>query len=257
VSRSPRPEEGGPPLIYRATPGRYSAGEAVGIILLDCLLPLPPGDVANATTFDFPVRYQVARAASIERLIYQRDLTLLAPFIEAGRALVAQGVRAVTSDCGFMALFQEEMADALGVPVFLSSLLQIPFIHRTLRRGEKVGIISADGSNITPRHLEAVGVDGSMPVKIVGMEKSAAFRRAILDEGGVLDFNQTEADVVAQARRLVEEDPLVKAILLECSNLPQYAAAVQEAVGLPVFDFVTMINFVHSAVVRRRYAGHV
>ena len=245
----------GPPLFYRAAEGRYSAGESIGIILLDCLLPLPPGDVANAATFDFPVRFQVAKAASIKRLIYERDPTLLAPFIEAGQELVGQGVRAVTSDCGFMALFQKEMAEALEVPVFLSSLLQIPFISRTLKQGEKVGIIAADGANITALHLEAVGVEGTMPVRIVGMESSPAFRRAILDEGGVLDFEQTRAEVVAQARRLLEEDPLVKAILLECSNLPPYAAAVQEAVELPVFDFVTMINFVHSALVRRPYEG--
>ena len=244
-------------MIIRAQQGRYSAGETIGIILLDCLLPLPPGDVGNATTYPFPVRYQVARAASIERLIYDRDMSLLEPFMEAGRSLVSQGVRAVTSDCGFMALFQEEMAQELGVPVFLSSLLQIPFIQQILRREEKVGVVSAEGSKITPRHLEAVGVGFPERVVVTGMEDSAAFRRAILDEGGVLDFPAVEADVVARAQGLVEKDPLIKAILLECSNLPPYAAAVQEAVGLPVFDFNTMINFVHSSLVRQRYGGVV
>ncbi|MEW6262877.1 MAG: aspartate/glutamate racemase family protein [Thermodesulfobacteriota bacterium] len=243
-------------MIYRGRPGQYAAGEAIGILLLDCLLPLPPGDVANATTFSFPVRYKVVKAASIDRLIYQRDLTLLEPFIEAARDLIREGVKAVTSDCGFMALFQKEMANALEVPVFLSSLLQIPFIHRTLRHGEKVGVIAADGRNVTERHMRAIGWDESIPIKITGMENSPNFYNGILAEKGYLDFEKTEAEVVAQAKTLTE-DPLVKAILLECSNLPPYAAAVQEAVNLPVYDFTTLINHVFSALVRRRFQGFV
>jgi len=244
-------------MIYNASKGRYSAGEAIGILLLDALLPLPPGDVANATTFPFPVRYKVVEAASIDRLIYRRDPLLLEPFIEAGRELVREGVKAITSDCGFMALFQEEMAAALPVPVFLSSLLQVPFIHRTLGPGEIVGIIAADSRQVTERHLRAVGVDESMPVEIVGMENRPHFRSAILDEKGVLDFEKVEREVVAVAEGLVAEEEKVKAILLECSNLPPYAAAVQEAVDLPVYDFNTMINYVFSAVIRRKYDGFV
>ncbi len=244
-------------MIYKAIEGQYSAGEAIGILLLDALLPLPPGDVANATTFSFPVRYQVVKAASIDRLIYQRDPALLEPFLEAGRELVREGVKAITSDCGFMALFQKEMADALSVPVFLSSLLQVPFIHRTLRRGEKVGIIAADSRQVTEQHLRAVGVDESMPVKIAGMETQPNFYNAILAEKGALDFEKAEQEVVGVARKLVEDDDRVKAILLECSNLPPYARAVQEAVNLPVYDFITMINHVFSAVVRKRFDGRV
>jgi len=244
-------------MIYTARQGQYSAGEAIGILLLDALLPLPPGDVANATTFSFPVRYKVVKAASIDRLIYQRDPALLEPFIKGGRELVREGVKAITSDCGFMALFQQEMADALPVPVFLSSLLQIPFIHRTLRRGEKVGIIAADSRQVTERHLRAVGVDESMPVKVAGMENQPNFYNAILLEKGALDYAKAEQEVVGVAKRLVAEDDQVRAILLECSNLPPYAAAVQEAVNLPVYDFITMINHVFSAVVRKRFEGWV
>ena len=244
-------------MIYQARQGQYSSGETIGILLLDALLPLPPGDVANATTFAFPVRYKVVKAASIDRLIYQRDPALLEPFVEGGRELVREGVKAITSDCGFMALFQQEMADALPVPVFLSSLLQVPFIHRTLRRGEKVGIIAADSRQVTERHLRAVGVDESMPVKVAGMENQPNFYNAILAEKGSLDFEKAEQEVVGVAKRLVAEDDKVKAILLECSNLPPYAAAVQVAVNLPVYDFITMINHVFSAVVRKRFDGWV
>lgn len=244
-------------MMYQAVQKQYSAGEAIGILLLDALLPLPPGDVANATTYPFPVRYQVVKAASIDRLIYQRDPELLKPFIDGAWELVHAGVRAITSDCGFMALFQEKMADEIPVPVFLSSLLQVPFIHRTLRKGEKVGIIAADSRQLTERHLRAVGVTEEMPVKIVGMNEKEGFRAAILEEKGYLDFEKVEAEVVEQALKLTENDDTVKSILLECSNLPQYAAAVQKAVNLPVYDFNTMIGHVYSALVRKPYQGFV
>ncbi len=66
-----------------------------------------------------------------------------------------------------------------------------------------------------------------------------------------------EKEVVEAALELIERDPSVKAILLECSMLPPYSKAVQEATGLPVFDFITMIDHVYSSVVQRRYDGYM
>ena len=236
---------------------RYIAGEAIGILIIDCLLPLPPGDVANATTYPFPVRYRVVKAASSNRLIYERDPSLLPLFIEAGWELIHEGVKALTGDCGYLALFQKELADEFPVPVFMSSLLQIPFIHRTLRRGEKVGIICADKSNLTEQLLRNVGVDENIPVQIAGMEDVPGFYDPIVRQKRILDFERVEAEVVRQAKELVANDDKVKVILLECSDLPPYAAAIQEAVNLPVFDFNTMINYIFSSLVRYRYDGFV
>jgi len=244
-------------MIYHAREGQYSAGEPIGILLLDALLPLPPGDVAHAATYPFPVRFHVVKAASIDRLIYQRDPALLQPFIDGAQALVAQGVRAVTSDCGFMALFQKEIAAAVPVPVFLSSLLQVPFIHHTLTPGEAVGIITADKAQLTPRHLRAVGITPDMPVVIGGMEEQPHFHDAILDEQGTLDFKQVENEVVSVARSMVETTPHIQSILLECSNLPPYASAVQQATNRPVYDFITMIHHVHHALIRHPYQNPV
>ena len=56
---------------------------------------------------------------------------------------------------------------------------------------------------------------------------------------------------------MVERAPDIGAILLECSDMPPYAADVQRAVNLPVFDFVTLINWVHSSVARRPYEGFI
>jgi hypothetical protein len=92
---------------------------------------------------------------------------------------------------------------------------------------------------------------------IAGMEEQPAFHAAIHAEVGELDFERVENEVVTVAQTLIEEDPSVKALLFECTDLPPYAAAVQEATGLPVFDFTTQVNYVFSAVVRRRFEGYM
>lgn len=35
----------------------------------------------------------------------------------------------------------------------------------------------------------------------------------------------------------------IKSILLECTQMPHYAAAIRQSTGLPVFDVVTCVNF--------------
>ena len=241
-------------MIYKVKQGQVSYGEAIGIILIENFAPFIPGDVANASTYSFPVRLQRVKGLSVKRM-FAKDVTALELVLEAGRQLVKEGVRAVTADCGFMALFQKELANQLEVPVFLSSLLQVPFISRMLGDSEKVGIITASSQALDASLLEKVGVDSSVLVHIKGMESQENFARAILDEVGVLDSGKIEREVVSLASEMIQEDPKVKAILLECSCLPPYGAAIQEAINLPVFDFVTMINYVYSAVVKKRFHG--
>ena len=105
---------------------------AIGILVMDARIERIPGDVGNSATFSFPVVCRTVAGATLERLIRERDRTLLKPFIEAGWELVRQGVRALATSCGFMILFQEELARAFPVPVFTSSLLQLPFIQAGL-----------------------------------------------------------------------------------------------------------------------------
>jgi hypothetical protein len=241
-------------MIYRVKGRQVSYGEAIGIILLENYAPFIPGDVANATTYDFPVRFQRVENFSVER-IFKHDMSLLDPVLEAGRALVREGVRAVTGDCGFMVIYQDQLAAALEVPVFMSSLLQIPFLRHLIGSDEKIGIITANSESLDDFVLQKAGVDPSAPLLIKGMQDKEHFASAVILEEGLLDSRKIEEEVVSVAGEIVAQDPTVKLILLECSMLPPYAAAVQEAVNLPVFDFVTMINYVFSAVVQRRYQG--
>jgi hypothetical protein len=222
---------------------------------MESYMPFPPGCPGNASTFSFPVRYEVVRGANMERLVYQGDPDLLQPFVDAGWKLVEEGVKAITGNCGFMVLYHDFMAKEFPVPVFMSSLLQLPFISRLLKPGEKVGIVTANGKTLTEKHLEIATNGIDIPVAVAGLEDQPCFYDTIHAEKGTLDFDKVEQEVVQVTQGLVQENDGVRAILFECTDLPPYAAAVQEAVGLPVFDFSTLVNYVFSALVRRRFDG--
>lgn len=229
------------------------AGETIGIMVLDCHYPFLPGNVANASTFDFPVRYAVVEGATADRLLYQADPALMEPFIDAARRLQEEGVKAITGACGFMALFQREIAAAVKIPVFASSLLQVPFIHQIT--GKRVGIITADSTCLKPAHFQGTGIADDIPLAIGGMETKDAFMQGIIANVGELDDDGIRKGAVEVAEKLQAEHDDLGAILLECSDLPPYAHAIQAATGLPVFDFVTMINYVHETLARKPYCG--
>ncbi len=228
-------------------------GETIGILILDASYPCIPGNVGNATTFPFAVRYEKVEGASIDRLLNQQDPDLAGPFIDAAHKLYNSGVRAITGACGFMALFQQEVAQSLNIPVLLSSLLQIPFIYQVT--GKKVGVITANASCLQSKHFTSTGISDDIPLVIAGMEHQPEFRDAILKEKGSLDSPKIQSEVVEVAQEMLKQNPDIGSILLECSDLPPYAHAVQAATGLPVFDFFTMINYVHTSLARVPFQG--
>lgn len=240
-------------MIYKAQKGKMNYGEAIGILLLDFFAPFIPGDVGNASTYNYPVRYKLVEGLTFDRLL-NKDKTALDILIMAAKELQAEGVRAITADCGFFALFQREVSEALDIPVFLSSLLQGPFISTIIGKGKKVGIISAVAGSLDHTFFEAVKIDAA-DVVVRGLENTENFSKYGVAETGIFDADLVEEEVVTIAKKMVEEDSDIKAILLECSMLPPYGKAVQDATGLPVFDFITMIDYVFSAVVKKKYEG--
>lgn len=225
---------------------------AIGILVMDARIERIPGDVGNPATFPFPVICRTVGGATLKRLICERDRSLLDPFIAAGWDLVRQGVRALTTSCGFMILFQEDLAREFPVPVFTSSLLQLPFIQATLRPRDRVGVITADAANLTPEHVRRAGGDVDR-ITLVGLENQPKFWDAIFGGSGRIDVQGVGSEVVEQVKRMLAADPRIAAILFECANLPPYAAAVQAAVGLPVYDFYTMLCHAHAAMTRTAF----
>jgi hypothetical protein len=242
-------------MIYYGRNGQYTGGEAIGILTLESSpVAFIPGDVNNASTYPFPIRYQHVKGFSVQKAI-GKDPSIFGSLLEAAQALQVQGVRAITGGCGFMGIHQSRLAKQMAVPVFLSSLIQIPFISTMLGSGAQVGIITADGRNLTNDLLKQVGVFEASNLRIAGLEDRPCFYGFGIQETGCLDVEAVKMEVVETAQKLVADHPGIGALLLECSLLPPYARAVQEAVNLPVFDYVTMIKYVFTAVVQQSYRG--
>lgn len=239
---------------YLSASPLYPAGIPIGIIMMEARVPYPPGSPNNARTFPFPVTYERISGATYDSLIYTpRFEELLERFLRAGAQLVEQGVKAVVGSCGFMVLFQRELTDHLPVPVFSSSLLQMPLIAQTISPKRKIGIVTFSSTSLTERHMEIA--TAGLPLNYVsrGLEKRPNFYRTVHEESGVLDFDKMEADVVAEAVDMQREHPDLGAILLECTDLPPYAAAVAEATKLPVYDVNSLILWAYNAVEPRSY----
>lgn len=239
--------------MHRVQGGPNLAGYDIGILTLETQLPRIPGDIGNALTFPFPVRYHVVKGAFPGRVVKEGDPALLKPFIEGAQFLEREGVKAITTSCGFLALFQREMAAAVNIPVFTSTLLLVPLVYRMLRPDQQVGILTVHAPSLSPRHLEAVGVT-NIPLVIMGTEQGKEFTRVMLDNEPFLDVEQAQEDLVQAALHLVHTHPQVGAIVLECTNMPPYAQKIQQAVGLPVFDIVNLIEMMYRSVHPRSYS---
>jgi len=235
--------------------GQNICGVSIGVLCLDSKFSKPPGHIKNPSGLPFTVLYETVDGATIPDLLNNPSKEFFAPFIEAAKKLEQEGVRAITGSCGFMALFQQDIADAVDIPVFSSSLIQVPLAYNLTGRKGPVGILTASRENLTDQHLEAVGAKG-IPVAIQGMEGHPEFSEVILQNLRMaMDIGKIETEVLAAATQLVKEHPDVKSIVLECTDMPPYAHQLQNELRLPIFDLTTLATMIHNVVTRSPYSG--
>src|SRR5437870_10176871 len=154
----------------RVRGGFNQYGFTVGILILDTRFPRIPGDVGNAATFPFPVRYHRVSGADPDLVVRRGAEGLLPAFVQGARALEGEGVGAITTSCGFLAKYQQELAAAVRVPVFTSSLLMVPLVHRLLPAGRRVGC-NAQNAAACGRGLLVVAV---IPIVVTVVRRGLA-----------------------------------------------------------------------------------
>lgn len=224
----------------------------IGILMLDTKFPRIVGDIGNENTFSFPVRYKVVRDAFPERVVHEGNPALLQPFIKAAKELEDSGVKAIFTSCGFLALYQRELAETINVPIFTSSLLQIPLLNVVIGKDRKIGVLTASAKALTKRHLAAVGAE-NISLVIGGMDKAEAFTRTFILNQAELDVEKVTAEMFDAVRELLKECPAIGALVLECTNMPPYAKEIQKIINIPVFDIVTLVNYVYSSLERVKF----
>ena len=240
-------------------------GMGLGIIVLDDAYPGFPGDVRNASAFPYPVQYEIARGVDNHALVWEEDKSpCLAPIQQAAKNLERMGCRAIAAECGYFAYFQKEIAGYVDVLVFMSSLLQVPFIQQVIGPDKTVGILCAQKRFLTDTHLEKVGIDLKSNYVIAGAQ----------DEYGCPEFDnlwdpekrparpeiyydKAEKDMIAACVAYHQQYPQIGALMLECTGMQPFARAVQRQIDLPVFSWGTLLDYAFSVVVHRDYYGHV
>jgi Asp/Glu/hydantoin racemase len=226
--------------------GKAVYGARLGILMLEARFPRIPGDMGNGETWPFPVMFRVVRGASPDRVVRRGAEGLLDAFKEAALDLVRLGCDGITTNCGFLSIYQKELAAHVGVPVATSSLLQIPFVQSLLPPGRRVGVLTVNAATLTPAHFEAIGVDPRTPV--VGAEGRREFTRVLIDNEDRFDVALAEQDILDAGRELVAQHPDVGAVVLECTNMCPYAAALQAELRLPVYDIYAFMVWFHAGL---------
>jgi Asp/Glu/hydantoin racemase len=231
--------------------GKPIYGARLGILMLEARFPRIPGDMGNAATWPFPVLYKVVPGASPDRVVRGKAAGLLPPFLEAGAELVRLGADGITTNCGFLSLFQREIAAHVGVPVATSSLMQIPFVERLLPPGKRVGVLTVSAESLGAEHLAAAGAAPDTPV--AGTDGGCEFTRVMLGNEERLDAALAERDIRAAGDALVARHADIGAIVLECTNMAPYARALSERLRLPVFDSYAFATWFHAGLVPRDF----
>lgn len=213
------------------SPGR-NASAVLGILMLETRFPRLAGDAGHPASWPMPVRMVVVPGATPRRVVREADAALLAPFVDAGRRLAADGAGALTTSCGFLLRLQAALQDALPVPVWTSSLLALPALPAA-------GVLTVDAQAFDAGLLRAAGAAADTPVE--GLAPGGHLQRVLLEDQSTLDVERAEAEVVAAAQRLVQRAPWVQTIVFECTNLPPYANAVRRATGRRVYHLIDLV----------------
>ncbi|WP_411884286.1 aspartate/glutamate racemase family protein [Polaromonas sp. YR568] len=218
-----------------AAPAYGEAPGFLGVVMLDTRFPRPPGDVGHPDAFGVPVRRRVVQGAwpgtIVQTAAGLRAAGVAPAFVHAVQVLEAEGARAITTSCGFLVLLQDELQAAARVPVVTSSLLQLPGL---LARQPTVGVLTISAAALGAEHLLAAGVPVNRLADVVvqGVAPAGEFATAILGNRDAMDLERAGRDVVEAAMALKQREPLLQAVVLECTNMPPYRQAVEAATGL-------------------------
>ena len=212
----------------------------LGVLMLDTRFARPVGDIGNAQTFarlQIPVRYRTVSGASPQRVVRDDAPLALQDFIAVAQELAAQGATLLATSCGFLARYQRELQAAVTVPLLSSSLLWLAEPELATQR---CAVLTIDAQAFDARQLSGVGAD---PATIVaGVASGCEFQRRILGNERAMDLRQAGQDVVQAALALSNAHTEVTTLVLECTNMPPYAAAVAAATGKRVEHMVSLIE---------------
>lgn len=249
----------------QARPDQHAYGLGLGVLLLDDVYPAFPGDVRNASGYPFPIQYEIIQGVDIKKIVRDEiKIVHLPAIIKAAQRLEKLGVRAIVGECGYLAYFQREVAASLKIPVFMSSLLQVPMAQQVVGGNQIVGILAANAEHLTDHHLESVGIKIGSNYVVGGAmddfkcpELDNLWTEGIRPKIPTADYEKAKAEFLRVAVDFYQSHPKMGAMVLECTGFPPFARALQREIEIPIFSWGTLLDYAYSIVVHRDYYGHV
>lgn len=202
-----------------------------------------------------------------------------AAFVDAIKILDEHPVSGITGDCGFMMWFQKLARRHTNRPVFMSPLAQIPTLTCAYAKDEKIAIITSNSNALEPMRgviKSECGVETHEGRFIVaGVEEEMGLIEEAAEESeeeeapdfwdygmpppppkysetsgtyvteklkrmrGKVNEDIIGGHILNKVRSLQLEHPSIRAVILECTELPPYSDLIRAQLGLPVFDMVT------------------
>ena len=250
---------------YIESRDKFLSGAGLGIILVDEKYPAFPGDVRNPSAYPYPIQYAIAKDLTIQALVREKNQDAYLPaVINAAKQLEEMGCRAILGECGYFAYYQREVAKAVNVPVFLSSLLQIPWAQAVVGPDKIVGIICASKVFMQDKALENVGVKPGSNFVLFGARDDGH-----CPELGLLwdvrtrvgkprcNFEIAKKEFLDRVYEFYDQYPNMGAMIFECTGFPPFAREAQRRIGIPIYSWSTLMDYAYSVTVHRDFYGHV
>jgi hypothetical protein len=214
----------------------------IGLLQLDSRFPRPIGDVGHPQSWREPLRVEVLRGVGVSDVIRREPIasSTFTRCVTTAQSLVDQGARVITTSCGFFAAIHADLAPRIPVPLVSSSLLWLPALAAQNIPSAQIAVMTFDEFTLGAQHFSGVGA--IRPGVVFGLAPHSHLRQCIANNETTLDLQRAQDEVVGYARTLRAQQPDVRVIVLECTNLGPYKKAIAQATGCRVLDIVDAVE---------------
>jgi hypothetical protein len=217
---------------------------AVTVLQLDTHFPRIAGDVGAAETYIGDVEIIRVSGASVAEIVTDTPESIdIEPFEAALKT--AKGDVIVTS-CGFLSYWQDHFESRSTRPFISSSLVALDRLED--HGHEDLAILTYDAAKLGAGHL---GQHSRFAPSIIGLDPTAHLRSVIGGNALTLDANRAAHETVETVR--AKTTNTLKTLLLECTNLPPYKAALAAAFDVQIIDILSEIERVRAGTIRPQF----
>ena len=215
----------------------------VSLFQLDTSFPRIPGDIGSPETWRAGLDIHVVPELSGARVINSdpgaTDMTTVETAMARARGAI------LTPSCGFLCYWQERLAARTARPFVRSALLALPDLRGRFADDE-LAILTFNADVLTsPAFAPSLG---GFAGPVAGLAKESHLRQVIANDLPALDRQRAEDEIVRLVDGLCAGGG-VRALLLECTNLPPYKQALKARFDIEIFDILTLIDGMKADIV--------